>query len=51
MMNDDDILTAIFADDDPIEPSDEMMALFEQVRNLAQLALMDDDDIATDVRQ
>lgn len=50
MMND-DILTAIFADDDPIEPSAEMKALYEQVKNLAHLALLDDDDMTTDVRQ
>lgn len=50
-MNDDDILTAIFTDDDPIEPPAEMKALYEQVKNLAYLALLDDDDTVTDVRQ
>lgn len=50
-MHDDDILASIFAEDDPVEPSQEMKALFEQVRNLAQLALLDDDEMATDVRQ
>lgn len=52
-MHDDDydVLASIFEDDDPIEPSDEMKALYEQARNLAYLALLDDEDMATDVRQ
>lgn len=50
-MGDDDILTAIFADDDPIEPSTEQLELYEQARALAVLALLDDDDMTTDVRQ
>lgn len=52
MMNDDDILTAIFADDDDApQPPAEMKALYEQARALAVLALLDDDDMTTDVRQ
>lgn len=50
-MNDDDILTAIFADDDAPQPPAEQIALYEQARNLAYLALLDDDDMTTDVRQ
>lgn len=52
-MHDDDydVLASILEDDNPVEPSQEMKELFEQVRNLAQLALLDDEDMATDVRQ
>lgn len=51
-MGDDDILSAIFADDDNApQPPAEMKALYEQVKNLAHLALLDDDDTVTDVQQ
>lgn len=50
-MHDDDILSAIFADDDAPQPPAEMKALYEQARNLAYLALLDDDDTVTGVRQ
>ena len=51
MMHDDDILASIFADDDPVEPSAEQLELYEQAKNLAYLALLDDDEMATDVQQ
>lgn len=55
-MNDDydydDVLASILEDDSPAEPpTPEMTALFEKARGLALLALFDDDDMATDVKQ
>lgn len=55
-MNDDydydDVLASILQDDSPAEPpTPEMVALFEKVRGMAMLALMDDGDMATDVKQ